>query len=73
MDLGMPRLDGYEAARRIRQHSWGERMVLVALTGWSQAEDKQRSKEAGFDWHLVKPADHAALQEILSNTERRSD
>jgi PAS domain S-box-containing protein len=65
MDLGMPRMDGYEAARRIRQQDWGRRIRLVALSGWGQESDKQRSKEAGFDDHLVKPPDPADLQRVL--------
>ena len=66
MDLGMPKLSGYEAARHIRQQPWGETMMLVALTGWGQDEDKQRTKEAGFDHHLVKPAEPSDLQKLLS-------
>jgi CheY-like chemotaxis protein len=66
MDLGMPKLNGYEAARRIRAQAWGRDMVLVALTGWGQDENKRRAKEAGFDHHLVKPADPAELQRLLA-------
>ena len=65
LDLGMPKLDGYEAARSIRQQSWGREIMLVALTGWGQAEDKRRSREAGFDAHLVKPIDFDALEELV--------
>jgi len=65
MDIGMPRVDGYEAARRMREQPWGKDMVLVAMTGWGQDEDRRRSKEAGFDRHLVKPVDLATLQEVL--------
>ena len=65
LDLGMPKLDGYEAARSIRQQSWGQKMKLVALTGWGQQEDKRRSREAGFDAHLVKPIDFDALEELI--------
>jgi signal transduction histidine kinase/DNA-binding response OmpR family regulator len=68
LDLGMPKLDGYEAARSIRQQSWGREMMLVALTGWGQAEDKRRSREAGFDAHLVKPIDFDALEELVGTT-----
>ena len=68
LDLGMPKLDGYEAARSIRQQPWGQRMMLVALTGWGQAEDKQRSREAGFDVHLVKPVDFDALEKLVTTT-----
>jgi CheY-like chemotaxis protein len=55
MDLGMPKLNGYEAAGQIRSQEWGKPIVLVALTGWGQEEDKQRTQAAGFDMHLVKP------------------
>ncbi len=65
MDIGMPRMNGYEAARRIRQEPWGRSMMLVALTGWGQDEDKQKTREAGFDVHLVKPAEPAELQILL--------
>jgi CheY-like chemotaxis protein len=65
LDLGMPRLNGYDTARRMREASWGAELVLVALTGWGQEEDKERSREAGFDHHLTKPAEPAALQAIL--------
>jgi CheY-like chemotaxis protein len=66
MDLGMPRLDGYEAARRIRQQPWGQKTVLVALTGWDQEETGPRSREAGFDFYLTKPVNPAALKAMLS-------
>jgi CheY-like chemotaxis protein len=66
LDLGMPKLDGYETARRIRKEPWGKRMVLAALTGWGQDQDKRRTKEAGFDHHLVKPVDAATLRGLLA-------
>jgi CheY-like chemotaxis protein len=53
-------------ARKIRQQPWGKTMVLVAMTGWGQEEDRQRSKEAGFNGHMVKPVDYAALTKILA-------
>ncbi len=65
MDLGMPNLDGYDAARRIRQEEWGRDLALVATTGWGQEEDRRRSAEAGFDRHLVKPVELADLRELL--------
>jgi CheY-like chemotaxis protein len=65
MDIGMPRMDGYEAARRLRQQSWSAQTVLVALTGWGQDEDKRRSEDAGFDHHLIKPVEPAALESLL--------
>jgi CheY-like chemotaxis protein len=65
LDIGMPKLDGYEVARRIRAQPWGRRITLVALTGWGQDSDRQRSGEAGFDSHLVKPLDLDKLTELL--------
>lgn len=67
MDLGMPRMNGYEAARHIRQQGWGKETVLVALTGWGQDSDRQKSKDAGFDHHLVKPADPLELRILLAS------
>jgi len=67
MDLGMPGMDGCEAARLIRQDPDIQRVLLVALTGWGQEEDRRRSKEAGFDHHLVKPVDVDALQTLLAS------
>ena len=65
LDVGMPKLDGCEVARRIRAESWGRGAVLVALTGWGQEIDRRRSREAGFDLHLVKPVDPATLCDML--------
>jgi signal transduction histidine kinase len=65
LDVGMPKLDGCEVARRIRAESWGRDAVLVALTGWGQEVDRKRSREAGFDMHLVKPVDPATLCDML--------
>lgn len=67
LDLGMPRMDGCEAARRIRALPGGRGICIVALTGWGQAVDRQRTREAGFDRHLVKPVDEATLLEVLEN------
>lgn len=60
----MPDIDGHEACRRIRSQPWGASMMLVALTGWGQEHYRQRSEQAGFDHHLVKPADPDALVEL---------
>jgi PAS domain S-box-containing protein len=65
LDIGMPGLNGYVAASRIRQQPWGQDMILVAMTGWGQEEDKRRAREAGFSHHLTKPVDIAALAELL--------
>jgi len=67
LDLGLPKLNGFEVARRIREQPWGERLVLVALTGWGQEEDRRKSKEAGFDGHMVKPVEHSALIRLLTD------
>ena len=65
MDLGLPKLDGYEATRRIREQRADKRPLIVALTGWGQDEDRRRSAEAGFDAHLVKPVAIDALLKLL--------
>jgi signal transduction histidine kinase/CheY-like chemotaxis protein len=65
LDIGLPRLNGYEAARRIRNQQRDRSVILVALTGWGQDEDRRRSEEAGFDAHMVKPVDPAALSNLL--------
>jgi CheY-like chemotaxis protein len=62
----MPKLNGYDAARRIREYSWGKEILLVALTGWGQQGDKRRSQEAGFNFHLTKPIDPLRLNEFFS-------
>lgn len=67
LDIGMPHLNGYDTARQIRNKSWGKRMVLVALTGWGQEEDRRRSHDAGFDLHLTKPIDPATLDRLLAD------
>ena len=67
LDIGMPSIDGHETARRIRRTPWGKDMVLVALTGWGQTDDRRRSKEAGFDHHLVKPADPTVVEKLISS------
>lgn len=67
LDLGMPKLDGFAACRRIREQPWGQDMVVIAQTGWGGEEDRQRSEKAGFDAHLVKPVDHTALLKLLSS------
>ncbi|MBY0494492.1 MAG: PAS domain S-box protein [Cyanobacteria bacterium] len=67
LDIGMPTLDGHETAKLIRRQPWGKDMVLVALTGWGQTEDRRRSKDAGFNHHLVKPADPAVVEKLLSS------
>jgi len=67
LDLGMPGMDGYELARRMRAESWGKEALLIALTGWGQDQHRRRSQEAGFDRHMVKPADADALRAVLDS------
>jgi CheY-like chemotaxis protein len=67
LDIGLPGIDGYEAARRIRSLPRGRMILLVAVTGWGQSEDRQRSREAGFDHHMVKPLRASALETLLAN------
>jgi CheY-like chemotaxis protein len=69
LDIGMPGMNGYEVARAIRSRFAGHPTVLVALTGWGQEDDRRRASEAGFDHHLVKPAEIEALQKLLADLE----
>lgn len=66
LDIGLPKLNGYDACRRIRDQPWSQGMVIVAITGWGQDEDRCRSRDAGFDEHLVKPVDVDELTRILA-------
>lgn len=66
LDLGLPTLNGYEVCQSIRRTSWGKKIFIVALTGWGQEEDRRKSKEAGFNGHLVKPIDHPTLMKLLA-------
>jgi len=66
LDLGMPKMDGYATAREIRKRPWGKHATLIALTGWGQEKDRQRTEEAGFDRHLVKPVAEVELFEALA-------
>jgi PAS domain S-box-containing protein len=70
LDIGLPKSNGYEVARHIREQRWGRSMVLIAATGWGQAADRERSRTAGFDHHLVKPVDPAALLRLLAELSR---
>jgi PAS domain S-box-containing protein len=71
LDLGMPRLNGYDACRRIREQEWGRGIVVIAQTGWGADADRRRTEEAGFDGHLVKPVDFAALTALLATLNGR--
>jgi CheY-like chemotaxis protein len=66
LDIRMPSMDGYDAARRIREQPWGKGTVLIAHTGWGQEEDRRRSAEAGFDYHVIKPVGATTLHELLA-------
>jgi CheY-like chemotaxis protein len=70
LDIGMPRMDGYEAARQLRSR-FGHDIVLVALTGWGRDEDKRRSRGAGFDHHLTKPPEPDVLDRLIAECRRR--
>jgi CheY-like chemotaxis protein len=65
LDIGLPDINGYEVARRIRQHSWGKKIFLIAATGWGQDKDKALAMAAGFDNHLTKPIDYQKLTLLL--------
>ena len=70
LDIGLPKLNGLDACRRIRGMSWAKNVVIVAATGWGQDEDRRRSEEAGFDYHLVKPVDAAELTRLTGHGNR---
>jgi CheY-like chemotaxis protein len=65
LDIGMPGMDGFTVARRLREAPGGRGVPIVAITGWGQEEDRRRAREAGFDHHLVKPPDMTALRSLL--------
>ena len=68
LDIGLPKMDGYEVARRMRRHSGRDHLLLIALSGYGQAEDRQRSMQAGFDHHFVKPMAPDVLVNLLRST-----
>jgi CheY-like chemotaxis protein len=70
LDIGLPKLNGYEVAQRIREQAWGTSMFLIAVTGWGQDEDRQRSSEVGLNVHMVKPVEPAALERLLAELRR---
>jgi CheY-like chemotaxis protein len=67
LDIGLPGLDGYEVARRLRAEAWGPRTVLVAVTGYGREEDRRKAEAAGFDMHFVKPADPATISRLFKD------
>jgi PAS domain S-box-containing protein len=70
LDIGMPRLDGYGACRHLRAQTWGKELVIIALTGWGQEEDRRKSREAGFNGHLVKPVQPTEILELVAGARR---
>ena len=72
LDIGLPKIDGYEACRRIREHAWGRHMIVVALTGRGLDDDRAMSQRSGFDMHLVKPVEPELLLTVLAATPRGS-
>jgi PAS domain S-box-containing protein len=72
LDIGLPKLNGYEVCRRLRAEPWGQDVMLVAMTGWGQDEDRRKTSEAGFDEHVVKPIEYAALVKLLAQRQSAS-
>jgi CheY-like chemotaxis protein len=72
LDIGLPELNGYEVAKQIRQQPALQSVVLVAMTGYGQETDRQRAQAAGFDHHLVKPADFGKVQQILATASAKA-
>ena len=73
LDIGLPGLDGHEVCRRVRQQPWGKDIIVIALTGWGQEDDRRKSEEAGFDGHLVKPVDFEQLSQALREMQKVDD
>lgn len=73
LDIGLPKLNGYEVAQRIRENTWGRSMFLIAVTGWGQEEDRQRSSEVGLNVHMVKPVEPAVLERLLTELRTKRD
>jgi CheY-like chemotaxis protein len=78
LDIGLPRMNGHEVCHRLRELPWGKDLVVIAITGWGQGDDRRKSLDAGFDGHLVKPVRYETLAELLlaattSSGERRDD
>jgi len=72
LDIGLPKLNGLDVCRRIREQPWGQRIVMVALTGWGQEDDRRKSQEAGFDHHMVKPLDYNELMKLLASLDAKA-
>lgn len=72
LDIGLPKLNGFNACKRIRENAWAEKTLIIALTGWGQEDDRRKSAEAGFDGHLVKPVNFTELMNLLSCLQPRN-
>ena len=72
LDIGLPEMDGYEIAKRLREDASLTKVTLIAMTGWGQEEDKRRAMEAGFDQHLTKPVEISAIEDVLSGMQTPS-
>jgi CheY-like chemotaxis protein len=72
-DIGMPDMSGYQVAERIRHEAWGEKIILIAVTGWGQDSDKRKAFAAGFDHHLTKPVDPEGLEQLFEAPAGRAD
>ncbi len=68
-DIGLPKLNGYEACRQMKAQAWDKKMILIAVTGWGQDDDRRKSEDAGFDHHLIKPVDPQSLMKLLAELE----
>src|SRR5262249_30603710 len=73
LDIGLPKWKGYDACRRIREQTWGKNMLIVAVTGWGQEEDRRKAQEAGFDFHMVKPVNYKTLMAILAEKQPKEE
>jgi PAS domain S-box-containing protein len=73
LDIGLPKLNGYEVCRRIREQPWGKDLVLIAVSGWGQEEDRDKSRDAGFNDHIVKPVDHDTLMKLIADLPARAN
>jgi len=71
LDIGLPKMNGIAAARKIREQPGGKSIFLIAVTGWGDEKDKRQTAEAGFDLHLVKPVDPTALEDLLAQRQRK--
>jgi CheY-like chemotaxis protein len=73
LDIGMPKLNGYDACHRIREKPWAKGIILIALTGWGQDDDRRRTKEAGFNGHMVKPVNTLDLLKVLAGLQAAAE